>query len=319
MSDIYDLLPKHFLKETSEEEEKQIEKFAKEHAKEYKLLTELWSHEDIKPIDFDSVKAWQIVHNKASRKEFKHQSIRPLIRRYLQIASVAAVLILGSISAYYLIYTQQNPKMILAKTLDNKKSDVIVLSDGTKIWLNKNATIHYPQTFGSDERRVILTGEAYFEVSKNPNKPFIVEASNANIKVLGTSFDINTKHKNTMVSVNTGRVEVSNADKSSNVIITKGYSANVENNHVNKFDTNNPNYLSWKTGEFTFDNTDITEVISLLNSYYSKQIALKNTTDTTCSLTAHFKKLKLQEVIEIIELTCDIDVVYLSENKIDQL
>ncbi len=107
----------------------------------------------------------------------------------------------------------------------------------------------------------------------------------------------------------TGLVEVSDVNNKNNVVISHGYSAKVIGNNVEKFETKKPNYNSWKTGAFTFKDTDIAQVVKDLNTYYKKQIILEEGASIDCRLTANFNKAKLQEILDIMELTCDFTVI----------
>ena len=308
MPDIYNILSKHFQKETSEQEEQQVAEFKRTNSIEYNILEKLWNRGGIEIKDFDSAKAWKTVQDKATDRNIKSGRVIPLYRKLRRIAAVAAILIIGTISGYYLVQTYQTAETIVAQTPLNQRGNVVFLSDGSKVWLNRNATLTYPEKFGKANRNVELEGEAFFEVSKNPDKLFIVSTSNSSIKVLGTSFNISSTCEKTKVTVTTGKVKVTNADESDKVIITKGYSANVTGVGVEKYLTENPNFLSWKTGEFVFKNVEIKNVIADLNTYYQKQLILEDSSEIDCLLTASFKQTKLQEVIEVIELACDVDV-----------
>ena len=84
-----------------------------------------------------------------------------------------------------------------------------------------------------------------------------------------------------------------------------GFSATVDENNLEAFETSNSNFLSWKTGEFDFDQTAIGTVIRDLNTYYTTEIVLDKPETADCALTAHFNQTALEEVLEIITLTCD--------------
>ena len=149
----------------------------------------------------------------------------------------------------------------------------LVLSDGTKVWLNADSKIRYPVSFGQDRREVSLRGEGYFEVAKDSTRPFIVSTDKMDVKVLGTTFDVNTyedEGKSFVVLVE-GLVEVS-AGKGESRIITPGYMAEVDMHdvqakiHVSKCDTEH--YIAWKSGNFSFRNASLTEILKRVSRYY---------------------------------------------------
>jgi len=304
MEDIYNILSKHFLQEATKDEELQVSKFKDENKIEYKLLKELWERNDVKVKDFDTQKALATIKNKVKNKKGK---TIPLNRKIIKIAAAIlfATLIIKGVFSTFEIFNSNN---IVIENKDNSvKGKLIKLSDGTKIWLNKDATIKYPKHFNNTIRNVKLEGEAFFEVAKNPNKPFFVTCSNSTIIVLGTSFNINaTKKNNTEVTVATGKVSVNNKHKKS-VIITPGFSAKVTNKGLEKFETKNVNYLSWKTGKFIFKEADLRQVVSDLNSFYETKIIIKEETKD-CKFTSEFDNLKIEEIVEILQLSCNIKI-----------
>ena len=314
MQNIYNILSKHFLQETSEQEEKQIAEFKKTNSTEYKILKKLWNKGDVEIKDFDSAKAWKTVQDEVTERKLKSGKVIPLYRKLRRIAAVAAILIIGTTASYFFVHTNKTPKTIIAQTLISESGKLVLLNDGSQVWLNRNATLTYPEKFGKYNRKVELTGEAFFEVSKNPEKPFIVSTSNSSVEVLGTSFNINSNSIKTEVTVTTGKVKVTNANKSTNVIITKGLSAIVSGTEVEKYQTENINYLSWKTGEFVFKDVAIEKVIEDLNTYYPEQLRVGGSTVNNCLLTVSFSKAKIEEVIEIIELTCDVKIISNNNN-----
>ena len=312
MADIYNILLKHFLKEASEKEENEIAKFKKINNEEYSILSQLWKRNDIKVTDFDSIKAWEQVQLKVDANKTK---VIPIYTKLMRIAAVAAILIVGMFSIYYFSEKNTNHISKIIEITSNEKGKEILLADGSMVWLNKDAVLTYPEKFDKNTRNVELSGEAFFEIEKNPNKPFIINMSNATVEILGTSFNINTKEDETEIIVATGKVKVSGTDNSKSKIITVGYSAKVSNNNIEKYKTTRPNYLAWKTGKFSFKETPIIEVIKDLNSYYEYQIILNNNNEEIeCLLTANFEQANQQDIIDVIKLTCDIEIIKENNN-----
>ena len=153
----------------------------------------------------------------------------------------------------------------------------LILSDGTKVWLNADSRIKYPVSFGEGKREVNLQGEGYFEVSRDTARPFVVSTDRMDVRVLGTTFDINTyedEGKSYVVLVE-GLVEVS-AGKGESRIITPGDIAEV-NMHdvqagiqVSKCDVGH--YTAWKEGNFSFRNASLTEILKRVSRYYDVTI-----------------------------------------------
>lgn len=204
------------------------------------------------------------------------------------------------------IYTQQfsEPTMLKFATLSNEQKE-LTLPDNSKIYLNANSSIEYPEKFKGDTREIKLEGEAFFEVTKNPSKPFIIHTSEAYTKVLGTSFNIlaRKQSKEIIVSVKTGKVEVG-IDAQHNVQLEPGYTANVnlEKKEVAKSITPSENYLSWKTKEIIFNDVTIEEVIVFMENYFQVSIEC-NDEILNCHFTGKFNNPSLTELLNVLELS----------------
>ena len=309
MPDIYDILSKHFLNETTAEEEQVIDDFKKNNPVEYSMLKRLWDKGDIEVKDFDSHKAWNIMQRKLSERRGAKVIKLPVFKRIMRVAAVVAFLLAGSYSAYYYSYILPGKQIVTASAGQGEKGKEIVLSDGTVVWLNKNSTLAYSEKFTGDKREVSLQGEAFFKVHHNAEKPFVITTPNAGVEVLGTSFNVKTNGDNTKVVVATGKVRVSNNSGSEKVVIVPGFSAEVSGVEVRKFRTDDPNYLAWKTGEFSFSNTSLRDVVNDLNTWYDDKLVLDAENGFDCKLTANFNKAALKDVLETIRLTCDVEIV----------
>lgn len=308
MEKIYHLLPKHFLRETTPEEELIIEQYKKDHPEEYNALKRLWQKEgEIKIKDFDSQKAWSSVQKEFISKTKNTPKIIPFYRKFQNIAAAAVLLILAT-TAFFYLQKNLSKEVQYAQVVSTVQVQEVALSDGTKIWLNNNAKISYPTQFQGDTRKVTLEGEAFFEVAKNPNKPFVITTSHSTIQVLGTSFNVKDQSNRTTISVRTGKVEVVSSSTSEKVVLTPRQSAIVTRDNIRQAALKNENYLGWKTGIFKFTDANLSEVVKDLNTYYPKKIILKNK-NIDCNFTATFDQLSMQGVIQILKRLCHISVI----------
>lgn len=199
---------------------------------------------------------------------------------------VAAVLIfttcIAAIFGYYLSKSDvivENSQLVLKQNTKGIKT-TIMLPDGTKVNLNSGSSILYPKIFGPDERRVFLEGEAFFDVAKNPAKPFKVEAGKLEIVALGTSFNINAfkEHNDIKVSLVSGSVSVTNrSHQDTFVTLLPGeqalWSEQDEKIRVQPF-----NLLAatgWKDGWIIFENNSLDEIVDILETWYGVDIKLE--------------------------------------------
>lgn len=301
MEDIYNILAKHFFKETNPTENEKVENFKKQHPLEYEMLEKLWKEGNINIHDFDTKAAWEKILLR-TKKPAKVISFRTQL---LRIAAAVAILLVTGFSAYYLT-NGFNFSNHIVEVNNQTTPKEIELPDGTHIWLKSNSQITYEDDFANN-RNLSLTGTAFFDVAKDKAHPFTIETSNSKISVLGTSFNVVSRLQKTEVSVKTGTVEVMAIKSDAKVLLTKNESASVEKETVQKLQQINPNYLAWQNGIFTFKNANIQSVVKDLNSYYQNKIDLIPG-DYGCSLSAKFDKASLEDIMQIIETTCGLTI-----------
>ena len=149
----------------------------------------------------------------------------------------------------------------------------LTLSDGTRVWLNSETSIQYPVAFGAKERRVFVQGEAYFEVTKNSGQPFIVQTENFNVKVLGTSFCINTFGDNGKVytALESGVVEM-DCGRENTLILAPGQVAELDVRRpgacVRMSEVSVEQLVAWKKGLFCFRQTSLPDILKQVARYY---------------------------------------------------
>lgn len=150
-------------------------------------------------------------------------------------------------------------------------SDVVYLqmSDGSKVWLNAASSIRYPVAFSADERKVEITGEAYFEVTKSETRNFIVSKGDMRVTVLGTRFNVNTyeNEENIKVTLLEGSVKVQQEEVER--IIKPGQQAVVNAAKINVVnDVDLQQVMAWKDGRFIFNNTNIQMIMRQMERWY---------------------------------------------------
>lgn len=154
----------------------------------------------------------------------------------------------------------------------------LTLSDGTKIWLNAASSIRFPVSFPGNERNVEITGEAYFEVAKNPSKPFKVSLNGMEVTVLGTHFNVNgyADEANIKTTLVEGSVKIKKGNE--NILLSPGQQAKLDLNGKMSLEKN-PDVekaISWKEGYFHFSNNDLQTVMRELSRWYDVQIIYEN-------------------------------------------
>jgi len=150
----------------------------------------------------------------------------------------------------------------------------VELPDGTKVWLNAASSLKYPLHFSKNERRVELTGEAYFEVAHNKNQPFKVVSKNQEVSDLGTHFNINAYDDEPAVSTTLleGSVSIRNLSSRKSQMLVPGQQAVISKNDLKISSVNTEQVISWKKGYFLFDNMDINSIMRVISRWYDVDI-----------------------------------------------
>ncbi len=233
--------------------------------------------------------------------------------RWYKYAAVLTMLLVASIAIFsgYFNNDSDQIKFTSYKHVTEKNSSVIQLSDGSKVWLSKNSTLGYSNFNSLNKRIVELKGQAYFEVARNEDKPFIIHVGKSNIKVLGTSFNVNqsSQNKKTIVSVTHGLVAFSN-ESDQKVLLAKDEQGvfDSKDNSINKTAITDLNFLSWKTGILRFEDLEMSKVCEALSKHYKTDINFIKHNNSDLRLTANFNNQDIEQVIQIISETLDLEI-----------
>lgn len=174
---------------------------------------------------------------------------------------------------------------------------LVTLSDGTRVMLNANSTLEYPASFDDAEvREVRLKGEAHFEVTKNPHRPFVVKAGEMQTQVLGTIFDVKAYRKDApKVTLMQGKVKVSNAD--TEVEMRPGQTATLQSDKI-VVSKASPSASDWLEGDFDMDQVTLAEAMSDIGAWYNKTVVFQS--QANMGKLIHFRfsrRASLQEII----------------------
>jgi ferric-dicitrate binding protein FerR (iron transport regulator) len=267
----------------------------------------------------DTEKAWSGIQSK-----LKTETKVILIRRFnfLRYAAIfIGLLALASITML-LIRNPKNlqeqlvaegPKMKSVQTVSQPVTyTTIVLPDGSTVKLNANSTLSYPEKFADNERRVTLSGEAYFEVIHNAAHPFVVETNKLKIEDLGTSFNISAYpgRDQVVVNVTTGSVRLSDMNHKELTVLVAGRSGKFlpGKDEVLISDELSSNCLSWITKELSFRRTPLSTVFEELENIYHVPIEIADPKIANIPYTANFDKFQLEDIVNIIAKTHHLSV-----------
>jgi transmembrane sensor len=169
---------------------------------------------------------------------------------------------------------QTDPKAVNIITTPRGGQYLVVLADGTKVWLNSVSSLRYPVAFNGNTRSVELTGEGYFEVAKNKQKPFIVKANGNNIEVLGTHFDISAYSDDKAVTTTLLEGSVRLSKGKVTTMLSPGQQGVSVNGRadINVQDADTEQAIAWKNGLFLFKNTDIRTIMKQASRWYDVDV-----------------------------------------------
>ncbi len=319
--DIYALIAKFLTDQLSEEETAGLEEWklaSRENLQEYNDFVALW-------VQSGSLKMPEPVNQSKAQSAIRRKAgIYPSKTRLINwVVQAAAVVVLSLIFSG--IYNSLNRNDSIRNIADNSSLPVyqeikaaygtqtkVELSDGTKVFLNSGSKLRFPQTFANQQQRnVVLDGEGYFEVTKNKEQPFVVEANQLKIKVLGTKFNVDAYADNSSVSValvegcvmlqgNTGKPNKDLMQLSPNQVAT----LNQADQKLFKSDVADLyKYTAWINGRIVFYGDPIQTVVKKLAKWYNVDIVISDKKLEGYKFTGTFINEPLEQVLNILSMT----------------
>ncbi len=246
-------------------------------------------------------------------------SLKAIVNMYQRIAAFLLLPVLG-LGIWFGVNQYQRTSGQLTETIAPRgQKSQIVLSDGTKIWLNSDTKIKYPGVFSKSERDIYLEGEAFFEVSKNPHQPFIVHTSGVSVKVLGTKFNVRAYSDENQIetSLFEGKIDLLySGTKASGVkekYVTPGesfvYSKTNQELVPNKFPGEEID--GWKKNQLIFKDDTFNNLVRKVERWYDVKVLYNEKLFSDRRLTVElYEGERLDRLMEIISLTLSVDYKY---------
>jgi ferric-dicitrate binding protein FerR (iron transport regulator) len=197
------------------------------------------------------------------------------------------------------------------------------LPDGTFVWLNAGSTLKYPLTFNRGGRHVELNGEAWFEVKKDENHPFVVSTADINIKVLGTSFNCSAypsagKIETALVE---GKIEISGKSGKNRFLVEPGELAvfSKQERTIEKSQANLDKHIAWKSGKLMFRDDPMDKVIEKLGRWYRVEFQVDDPEILNYTYSATFSGESLDQVLKMLALSAPINFDLLPRERLDDM
>lgn len=313
----YNILARELSGDATESDKAQLKEWLKSSpgARDtYHSFTEIWkeqyfAHENNRLINQEEVgnKIWNATFEPAGAK--KTRWIKLQVSNFLKVAAVL-VLVTSAVILGERLFQQEKPaiqaeiRLIEKKTLPGQKSTV-TLPDGSIVSLNSGSKISYNSNFGHGNRNIELEGQAFFDVFKNPESPFVVSCRNVKVEALGTSFDVDAfSEGQVQVSLVTGKVKLSAVGNTENMILLPGQFSivNKDNTIIEAAGFVEEDVLAWKNGKMIFRELTLEEMIPTLELWYGVKI-LNRTKIKSKHFYGTFEKESLDNVLHNIGLS----------------
>ena len=279
--------------------------------------------EDFKRIDVN--KNWERFQNTVNQQKRDNTPIlktRTKTSFFTRVAAAVILLILAATTVYIINNKINNKLSLISETIEKTE---IILPDGSSVTLNKGSELVYPEKFNKRERLVKLSGEAYFEITKDFFKPFYIQLKNSTVKVLGTSFNLKEdKNEQIILSIIDGQVsfyETNNKKNHINLSAGEQGVFNRKNKEFSKDNFFNKNFLFWKKGKLIFDNMQIINVFENLEKSFYKKIIVRDMDIKEYKLTTIFEGQTLEGILKELAILYDIsyeikgDTVFIQKDK----
>ena len=305
-----DLLVKQLLGEADAGEEKAVADWINSdaaNANYYLQLKQVWDRSKMLAVEstIDENKAWQKFQQRIDNATNKKTT--PLLPfSWMKIAASALLLVGLALSAYLLLNKGAGYKEVMVQTGQNVLTDT--LYDGSMVTLNKKSSIIYEKKLNGKTRTVALKGEAFFKVTPDKLKPFIITVNDVRVTVVGTSFNVKSENGNTEVVVETGIVRVTRSGETIDLKAGEKLLIPAANGQLEKKNVTDQLYNYYRTKEFVCDDTPLWKLVEVLNKAYDSNITIGRNELRELRINTTFNNESLDKILEIIHLTFDITV-----------
>ena len=302
-----DLIDKYYRGECTPEEAQEVMRWFEDRQRGEARVQNMWdSFEPAIPAsEEDTERNLRQIHA-AIRPSSAKEPFRIFRSQWLRVAAIVTLALVAS----YLMVPQlpEQPQVVavqqVAKENPIGQKSTHRLPDGTMVSLNAGSLITYPEFFDDNIREVSLQGEAFFEVTENVNKPFIVSVNGLDVRVLGTSFNIKAfaEDEEVQVVLATGKVQVSHQESDTEAYMVAGEEVifEKEDKQKRKQEANLEAALAWKDNQIVFDNASAYEVFDALERWYGVQINYEALPRNAWNFTGRFEDENLENVLTSI-------------------
>lgn len=323
-NDIETLLPRFCEGMTTEEETRLVEEWIEENEANQKIVDQIHALY----LAADTLHVIQKVDTEKVLKKVKNKINRKKISWWERTQHIAAVMSIPLLIGILLMYMDRQEHREMARMLEVKTNPgmttSIMLPDSTVVYLNSESTLRYPSSFNTDIRKVELTGEAYFDVTKDPQKRFVISTLNhSQIEVYGTSFNVEAYAKDNKLSAtlvegkigflfNDGTGTARKIDLQPNQKLIYRPTTG----EVKVYKTSCESETAWKEGKIVFNNTSMEDILHTLSKRFNVEFVVKNKNLKEYAFTGSFTTQRLERIMEFFKISSKIHWRYLDSDEI---
>jgi ferric-dicitrate binding protein FerR (iron transport regulator) len=241
------------------------------------------------------------------------KKIRSLYFKIIQIAAIAIIVL-----AIPLLITRSTSKSLITQSAAKGEIKTLFLPDGSQLILNSNSSITYSNDF-KDNRKLVLKGEAYFKVVRNPNSPFTIETPQFITKVLGTSFTIKAyANYPSTISVLSGKVKVNSIENpNQSIFLTKNQQLLFQKSQVPQLlNDSREDFLAWTKNIVVLKNTSLGETAEILRNKFNVTILFDNPKLEQLRISGKFKDENISTILKSIAEVKQLEINFQTPNKI---
>ncbi len=319
-NDKYVLVSKYLAHQMEADELAALEQWKKTHPEEFKALSAIWYEAHTERTAFHTPLAQQRLNQRIDAFEAENlQQQQQKTFYWLKVAASVSLLCMVAGMAYFLApwpsLQKSGEARWMEKSTGKSQMATLTLADGSKVRLNTNSKIRYSTEFNqSRTREVFLEGEAFFEVTHDPQHPFLVQAGALSTRVLGTSFSVSAYpgDETAQVTVATGKVEVHSTQGLPTTVLLPG--RQMVGNPTEKSWREQAVVLqdaqAWTEGRLVFGNARLSQVARVLERYYDVTVVFATEDLKDCQIMAHFEKETLFHVLDAISYINQIHYIF---------
>lgn len=255
-------------------------------------------------IDVD--KAWDTLYSRLQEDQllgFRDQKLNffttPAFR---WIAAAVIALCVTTAAIHYWIPDHKTPLLSIRNT-DMKNVLVKTLNDGSTVYLASNSSFFYPENFAADARNVHMQGDAFFDIAKNPEKPFRIETGKIVVEVLGTAFNVKSNEKTEFqLTVLRGKVKVTQKKTGESAFVVAGEGIKIVDSHWVRYQNQDPSLFDYYSKNMRFKDEPLDRIVKVINQYSTRKILLKGEEIQARKLNVRFYNNDIDGITNVISL-----------------